>query len=135
MASLAQIRAQIEEHAELPGGTSVAGQDETVIPALVMAERADASASETVTVGEGPKGFGQGFVWGREDNQALLKVFLSASDLLGVSIEGLQAGDRIVVTSATGLASFDEDDGSLEQTYSQTLRSIAVATLGGIRRR
>lgn len=116
VATLQAIQSQIEQDATLPVGTAVDGQNRTVTRALVMADRgAEAAASETVTVGEGPEGFGQGFVWGREDNQALLAVYLSAADVLGVSIEGLQAGDRIVVTAATGLASFAEDDGSLER--------------------
>ena len=33
-----------------------------------------------------------------------LAVYIAASDALGVSVDGLQAGDRNVITSATGLA-------------------------------
>jgi len=67
-------------------------------------------------VGEVPEGFGHSFFWGREEPQALLAVYISAGDFLGISIQGLQASDRIVVTSATGLASFGEDDGQTEKS-------------------
>ncbi len=117
MLSLSAIQNRIEKDAKLPGGqrhfefaSTVTGEVKKVKQALDISKADVAPKSETVTVGKSPDGFGQGFVWGREDNQALLAVYLSASDLLGVSIEGLQAGDRIVVTSATGLASFAEDD-------------------------
>lgn len=101
------------------------------IPALVMAKGGEeASASQTIVVGDAPEAFGQGFTWGREDNQALLAVYLSASDAAGVTIEGLQASDRIVVTFATGLASFAEDDESLERGLIGLIASGASVAAG-----
>jgi hypothetical protein len=57
-------------------------------------------------------------------------VYLSASDDAGVTIEGLQASDRIVVTFATGLASFAEDDGSLERGLIGLIASGASVAVG-----
>jgi hypothetical protein len=59
-----------------------------------------------------PEGFGKGFTWDRAENEALLVMFINAADPLGVSIDGLQAGDEVQVLSASGIASFSEDKGN-----------------------
>src|SRR5262249_28446676 len=67
----------------------------------------------TVVGGEGlPPGFGSGFHWDRADEDVLLVMFINAADPLGVSIDGLQAGDQVQVMSASGIASFSEDKGN-----------------------
>lgn len=67
--------------------------------------------ADATTVGNPPTGFGLGFVWDRADNEALLVIFLNAADSLGVSIEGVQAGDQVQFLGASGVASFSEDKG------------------------
>jgi hypothetical protein len=87
----------------LPAGTR---------PALVTGTR-----STVTTVGGGlPTGFGKGFTWDRADNEILLVAFINAADPLGVSIDGVQAGDRVQILSASGVASFSEDTGNPSAT-------------------
>src|SRR5262249_22883670 len=62
-----------------------------------------------VTVGDPPPGFGKGFVWDRTDKEVMLVMFINAADPLGVSIEGMEAGDQLQVLSASGIASFKSD--------------------------
>jgi hypothetical protein len=70
-------------------------------------------SSLTVVGGEGlPEGFGKGFTWDRAEDEALLVMFINAADPLGISIDGLQAGDEVQVLSASGVASFSEDKGN-----------------------
>ncbi len=70
-------------------------------------------SSLTIVGGAGlPKEFGVGFTWDRADQQALLVMFINAADPLGVSIDGLKAGDHLHVLSATGIASYSEDKGN-----------------------
>src|SRR5436190_1436422 len=59
-----------------------------------------------------PPGFGKGFVWDRADNEVLLVMFINAADPLGISIEGMQAGDQVQVLAASGIASYSEDKGN-----------------------
>src|SRR5262245_61532405 len=67
----------------------------------------------TIVGGDGlPQGFGSGFTWSRTEDEALLVLFINAADALGVSIDGLQAGDQIQVVSASGIASFSSDRGN-----------------------
>jgi hypothetical protein len=67
----------------------------------------------TVVGGEGlPPGFGSGFTWDRVENEALLVMFINAADPLGISIDGMQAGDQVQVLSASGIASYSEDKGN-----------------------
>jgi hypothetical protein len=68
----------------------------------------------TVVGGDGlPKGFGSGFHWDRNaDQDVVLVMFINAADPLGVSIDGLEAGDEIQVLSASGIASFSSDKGN-----------------------
>ena len=67
----------------------------------------------TTVGGDGvPAGFGKGFTWDRAENEAVLVVFVNAADPLGVSIDGLQAGDTAQIMSASGVASFSEDKGN-----------------------
>ena len=82
-------------------------------------------SSLTVVGGEGlPNGFGKGFSWDRAEDEALLVMFVNAADPLGVSIDGLQAGDQVQVLSASGIASFSEDTGN------PLASSIVVTCLG-----
>lgn len=70
-------------------------------------------ASLTVVGGEGlPPGFGSGFTWDRAQDEALLVMFINAADAMGVSIDGLQAGDQVEILSASGIASYSEDKGN-----------------------
>ncbi len=39
-------------------------------------------------------------------------MFINAADPLGISIDGMQAGDKVQVMSASGVASFSEDKGN-----------------------
>ena len=49
----------------------------------------------TTVGGDGmPTGFGKGFTWDRSQDEALLVLFINAADPLGISIDGLQAGDQ-----------------------------------------
>lgn len=97
--------------------------------------KADAppSQSNIVQVGNQPDGFGSGFIWGREENEAFLVVFLNAGDSMGISIDGLEPWDNVEVISATGLASFSESSGSIAGSIIGLLGLGAkvVTTLGG----
>jgi hypothetical protein len=67
----------------------------------------------TVVGGAGlPTGFGSGFQWDRVDEEVLLVMFINAADPLGVSIDGLEAGDQVQVMAASGIASFSKDKGN-----------------------
>jgi hypothetical protein len=84
-------------------------------PAAAVAPKAQAGTSSSLTTvgGDGlPPGFGKGFTWDRSDNEVLLVLFVNAADPLGVSIEGMQAGDQVQVLSASGIASFSRDKGN-----------------------
>jgi hypothetical protein len=59
-----------------------------------------------------PAGFGKGFTWDRSQDEALLVLFINAADPLGISIDGIQAGDIVQVVSASGLASYKSDKGN-----------------------
>src|SRR5262249_32161571 len=59
---------------------------------------AGTKSSLTIVGGEGlPQGFGSGFSWDRADNEVMLVMFINAADPLGVSIDGLVAGDTVQV--------------------------------------
>jgi hypothetical protein len=76
---------------------------------------AGAGTRSTLTTvgGEGlPPGFGKGFTWDRVDNEVLLVMFINAADPLGISIEGVRAGDQVQILAASGVASFSEDKGN-----------------------
>ncbi len=83
-----------------------------LVPVGAIAAGGSDTTSELETVGTEPDGFGFGFVWDRKTPQVLLAVFINAADSLGVSIDGLQQGDLVEVTSADGIASFAEDEGN-----------------------
>jgi len=79
----------------------------------VSALTATTKSSLIVVGGKGlPDGFGSGFQWDRADNEVLLVMFINAADPLGVSIDGLQAGDQVQIMSASGIASFKQDKGN-----------------------
>ena len=116
--SRADIQARISREAKLPGGAAyrslVATRYGTRLR-TVPANRTVANASPgstVVQVGDEPEGFGKTFSWDRKDDNILLAVFINAADSLGVSVEGLQKGDVVQVTSAAGLASFSQDTGN-----------------------
>lgn len=70
-------------------------------------------SSLTTVGGEGlPEGFGKGFTWDRSQDEALLVMFINAADPLGISIDGLQAGDQVQFLAASGIASYSEDKGN-----------------------
>ena len=76
---------------------------------------AAAGGSSTVTTVGGdnlPPGFGKGFTWDRSQDEALLILFVNAADPLGITIDGLLAGDQVQVLSASGIASFSKDKGN-----------------------
>lgn len=70
------------------------------------------TTSEVIEVGDHPDGFGQSLVWDRKTKEMLAVIFINPQDPLGVSIQGLKRGDRIQVTSASGIASFTKDEGN-----------------------
>src|SRR5262249_38228694 len=73
---------------------------------------ASGTSSSLIAVGEPPPGFGKGFVWDRADPEIMLVMFINAADPLGVSIEGMQAGDTVQVLSASRIASFSSAKGN-----------------------
>jgi hypothetical protein len=95
------------------------GKKKSLVATPFMKPRAGAAAAPagrstlTVVGGEGlPAGFGKGFIWDRSQDEALLVVFINAADPLGISIDGMQAGDYVQILSASGIASFSEDKGN-----------------------
>ena len=106
---LRNLQKQIRQTGSLPGGQAY----------LDLARRlrrngsigtADSPHTE---VGSPPAEFDQpGFTWNRADEQIHLAMFINAAHPLGVFIDGVQAWDRIQVTSCAGIASFTEDTGN-----------------------
>lgn len=78
------------------------------IPGLIAKD-----AGTVETIGEAPPGFGQVFTWNRQDAEIVLIAFLNSADTMGIAIEGVKNGDRLIVESATGIASFSEGNGKL----------------------
>ncbi len=72
-----------------------------------------------------PPGFGHGFDWDRAEDVTLV-MFINAADSTGVSINGVQAGDKVRIVSAVGNASFSES--SLKKIVSSL---VAVAGVAG----
>jgi len=83
-----------------------------VTPTRSKGSRLTMVKAESATVGDPPPGFGKGFTWDRADNEAMLVIFLNAADSLGISIEGVQAGDQVQFVAASGIASFSQDKGN-----------------------
>lgn len=126
----AKTAAEIKKAGKLAGGANYwraaearSGAAKKTLPTQAMlkakpangkaAPAAGGRSSLTVVGGEGlPSGFGKGFSWDRAEDEALLVMFVNAADPLGVSIDGLQAGDQVQVLSASGVASFSEDTGN-----------------------
>ena len=116
----------IKKNGKLAGGANYwrmaearfAVQKKTVMAKPLLKPKAGLVAaagrsSLTVVGGDGvPAGFGKGFTWDRAENEAVLVLFINAADPLGVSIDGLQAGDEVQVMSASGVASYSEDKGN-----------------------
>jgi hypothetical protein len=65
------------------------------------------------TIGEAPPGFGSVFSWNRSDAEIVVVAFLNSADPMGIAIVGVKNGDRLIVESATGIASFSEGNGKL----------------------
>ena len=134
-AEMSKIKEGIKRNGKLPGGANYwrnaevlyagkkrmiqaaplkakAGKGEKR-PTAPLTRKAGVRSSLTTVGGEGlPAGFGKGFTWDRADNEVLLVMFINAADPLGISIEGMQAGDQVQVLAATGIASFSEDKGN-----------------------
>jgi len=125
-AEVDKIKAAIKRHGKLPGGASYwhhaevlhHGQKRTIAATHLGAKagtnsaRASGTRSAITTVGDPPPGFGKGFTWDRADPESLLVMFINPADPLGISIDGLQAGDKVQVVSASGLASYSTDTGN-----------------------
>jgi hypothetical protein len=133
-AEMAKIKEAIRRNGKLPGGANYwryaealhRGKKRTIAatplkkagpgdkrPAAALKANAVTRHSLTTVGGDGlPAGFGKGFTWDRADNEVLLVLFINAADPLGVSIEGMQAGDQVQVLAASGVASFSEDTGN-----------------------
>jgi hypothetical protein len=134
-AGMAGIKDAIKRSGKLPGGANYwrhaealhRGKKQTVRATLLTAKagtggkrpaaapQANAATRHSLTTvgGDGlPAGFGKGFTWDRADNEVLLVLFINAADPLGISIDGMQAGDQLQVLSASGIASFSKDKGN-----------------------
>jgi hypothetical protein len=108
----------IRHDGKLKGGTAYwsqvkahYGKDKKTVPAIHLATK-KVTRSQLETVGDQPEGFGKSFTWDRQDDGIVLAVFVNAADPFGVSISGVQDGDKVQVTSAAGIASFTEDKGN-----------------------
>lgn len=72
-----------------------------------------------------PKGYQENFFsWDRKED-TLLVLFVATNDDLGISIDGLQYGDRISIESASGQASF-----STEYDWGNIVGASITAVLG-----
>src|SRR5262249_21768808 len=145
-AEVEKVMEAIKRNGKLPGGATYwrhaealhAGPKRTVAAAALNKQAGARSAltagtrSTLTTVGgEGlPPGFGKGFTWDRADSEILLVMFINAADPLGISIEGVQAGDQVQVLSASGIASFSEDKGN--PLASSIVGLVAAGAKGGI---
>ncbi len=134
-AGMAAVKDAIKRGGKLPGGANYwrhaealhRGKKRTIAatpllakagpgdkrPAAALKANAVTRHSLTTVGGDGlPAGFGKGFTWDRSDNEVLLVLFINAADPLGISIDGMQAGDQLQVLSASGIASFSKDKGN-----------------------
>lgn len=120
-ADVAKMKDTIRRDGKLPGGAGGASYWRNAELLHLGATRkisavplkAGNRSTLTTVGGEGlPTGFGKGFNWDRADNEVLLVLFINAADLLGISIDGMLAGDQVQVVSASGIASFSEDKGN-----------------------
>ncbi len=116
---LKDVQKQIQRDGKLPGGaaywarlTAARNHAKVVRPALSFARRGALTGSMLAEVGDHPSGFGQGFEWDRRDAEIMLVLFVNAADNSGISIDGLRKGDQIQVVSASGIATFSEDNGN-----------------------
>ena len=80
-----------------------------------------------VIIGEHPDGFGKTFTWDRKNQEIELVMFVNAADPLGVTIAGVKQGDRIQITSVSGIASFTEDKGNPLASSLITLAGVGLA--------
>lgn len=131
-----KLTAKIQRDGKLPGGhvfrsliTTKFGPGKHKGSANRLA--ADASpGNKVVQAGDQPEGFGKSFIWDRKDDEILLAIFVNAADNLGVSIENIRRTDIVSVTSASGIASFDEDTGN--PLASSLVGLLAVGAKAGL---
>jgi hypothetical protein len=131
-----KLTTKIQRDGKLPGGTvyrslvtTKYGHPRRTASGNHLAR--DASpGNKVVQVGDQPEGFGQRFLWDRKDDEILLAIFVNAADNLGVSIENIRRSDIVSVTSASGIASFDEDTGN--PLASSIVGLLAVGAKAGL---
>jgi len=104
---------------------SLTGHKAQRVPAIKLTT-GQQSTSTVDQVGSPPAGTGTTFNWDRSTPSVLLVVFVNAADPLGVSITGLQTGDQVQITGASGLASFSKNTGN--STLSSFLGLVADGT-------
>lgn len=125
-AELDKLKQTVHNSGRLPRSTYwhsaevLRGGKRQIIAASVLVKSTGKSAaltsgdSKLTTIGgQGlPEGFGSGFTWDRADNEVLLVMFVNAADALGISVDGLKAGDQVQVISASGVASYSQSKGN-----------------------
>jgi hypothetical protein len=85
------------------------------------------ACGDFIAVGQHPDGFGGTVVWNRQEKEVFVVAFVNARDDLGVCIAGLKKGDRIQVTSASGIASFKRGGGPLVQSIAALAGAVGTA--------
>lgn len=130
------LTTQIQRDGKLPGGTAYRslvttkyGRLKRKAPGSLLGLKAS-PGNKVIQAGDQPDGFGKSFLWDRKDNEILLAVFINAADNLGVSIENIRRSDIVSVTSAAGIASFDEDTGN--PLASSLVGLLAVGAKAGL---
>jgi hypothetical protein len=136
MAGLKTLQEMIERDGKLPGGNAYWALARSVYDRNKVSVRGNRIASQasalttTEEVGEHPGGFGKGFYWARKDEEILLVLFINSADAMGISVAGVERGDRITLSSASGIASFTEDNGN--PLASSIVALIAAGTKVGL---
>lgn len=131
---------RIKKFGKLPGGRSYwlisarnFRQRKTFTSGNFIAKKATGKLvsrkSKIEVVGKHPQGFGKGFIWDRLDAEMLFVMFINPADHLGVCISGLDQGDLIQITSASGIAYFSKDNGN--QFVSSCIGLIAAGAKVG----
>ena len=133
-----KLTTKIQRDGKLPGGTvyrslvtTKYGRARRKAPGNHLALNAS-PGNKVVQVGDEPEGFGKQFLWDRKDDEILLVVFVNAADNLGVSIANIRRSDIVSVTSASGIASFDEDTGNPSASSLVGLLAVGAKTGLGI---
>jgi hypothetical protein len=125
------MQAHIRRHGSLPGGQAYRKLAQTIYHPRRSSNGGGRRVGSTTSrltgveeIGNLPAAYDQVYTWDRMDNYILLAAFVNAADPLGVCIAGIQSGDTISVTSASGIASFAEDKGS---PFASSLVTLAAA--------